>query len=260
MDQCIRLVALGDSIVNGYTVPGGAAWPALLQAALHEQWPAIDWLVVNRGVCGETVLQGLARLERDALRLRPAVLFVAFGLNDCYLARSATDIWREAEAFPELVYGPHGGSRLYRAARRHLWRESDPWEAPEDAALEPRVRPEVFRAALQRMVAQTQAAAVPLIYLLTMTPVIEEALTYWPAEVRARQAARYEECNEHIRQAAARLCVGLIDVQAGFAGSDLRRLLAGDGVHLNATGQQLLAATVFRALQRDNLPSLLRLS
>jgi lysophospholipase L1-like esterase len=258
MDSSVRLVALGDSIVNGYTVPARSAWPALLQAALREQWPATGWVVVNRGVCGETVLQGLARLERDALRLRPAALLVAFGLNDCYLARSPTDIWREAEAFPELVYGPHGGSRLFRAARRRLWGEAGPWEAPDDFSLEARVRPEIFQAALVRIVAEARGAGVPHIYLLTMTPVIEQALTYWPADVQARQAALYDECNDHIRQTATAQRVGLIDAQAGFAGADLRRLITSDGVHLNAAGQQVLAAAVFDQLQRDGLPAILR--
>jgi len=260
MEHSIRLIALGDSIVIGYTVPTGSAWPAILHAALSDRWPHIAWSVVNSGVCGETVLQGLDRLERDALRLRPAVLFIAFGLNDCYLARTPTDIWREAEAFPEVVYGPHGGSRLYRAARHRLVREADPWETSDDYTLEPRVTPEIFQAALQRMVTVARDAGVPHIYLLTMTPVIEQALSYWPADMQARQAALYAQCNDHIRQTASAEQVSLIDVEAGFAGADLRQLLTGDGVHLNAVGQQLLAEIVFGKLQRDDLPTLLRAS
>jgi len=258
MPSSVRLVALGDSIVNGYTVPASSAWPALLESALRQQWPESGWAVVNSGVCGETVLQGLERLERDALRFRPHALFIAFGLNDCYLSRTSTDVWREAQAFPKLVSGPHGGSRLYRAARRHLSGDADPWDMPNDSALGPRVRPEIYQAGLARIVDRARRAGVPHIYLLTMTPVIEQALTYWPADVQARQAALYNECNQCIRQIAADQQARLIDVLAGFAGADLRRLIASDGVHLNANGQKALAAIVFEQLRRDSLPALLR--
>lgn len=254
----IRFVALGDSIVHGHIVPVSAAWPARLEQRLRERHPDAPWTVIPSGICGETAVQGLARLERDALRYQPHALFIAFGLNDCYLARSAVDVWREAETFPELYWGPLGTSRLYRALRRRLLSAADPWDTHDDNALQPQVSREAFAAALQRMVRTARRSGVPRIYLLTMTPVGELAHSYWPPEVQMLQMATYHQYNKLIRETAAALGVGLIDVESGFAGSDLEGLLDDDGIHLTAAGQERLAAIVFAALEGDGTLASLR--
>ena len=257
VEQRLRLVALGDSIVNGHLVPEPRAWPARLEQRLRARHPDTDWTVVNSGICGETVLQGLARLQRDALRLQPQALFIAFGLNDCYLARSTTDVWREVETFPERTYGPLGGSRVYRAARRRILQEEPPWkQAVPD--WQPRVEPEAFVSALERMVRAAQGAGVQHTYLLTMTPVADGAHSYWPPEVQALQVATYHRFNDRVRESAAALGVGLIDAKAGFAGSDLAQMLDFDGIHLTAAGQQRLAEIVFSALDQDGTLATLR--
>jgi len=258
VEHDIRLVALGDSIVHGHTVLAAAAWPAGLEKHLRQQHPDLPWRVISSGICGETALQGLARLQRDALRYLPRVLFIAFGLNDCYLARSAVDVWQEAETFPTQHYGPLGHWRLYRALRRHLLGAEDPWDTHAGNTLQPQVRPEAFAAALERMVRTARRAGVPYIYLLTMTPVDEKAHAYWPPEVQALQMATYRQYNDLIRETAAALGVGLIDVEAGFAGNDLKVLLDDDGIHLTAAGQERLAAIVFAALERDGTLASLR--
>ncbi len=247
----IRLVALGDSIVHGHNVPTEAAWPTQLEARLRERYPDAPWKVINSGICGETAVQGLARLKRDALRFGPHVLFIAFGLNDCYLARSEFDAWRERETFPSQHFGPLGGSRLYRALRRELRGEEPPPSTQMNAALRPRVGPEAFSAALQRMIRAAQRAGVPHIYLVTMTPVDEGAHAYWPPELQAQQMAVYHQYNHHVRETAAALDVELIDAEAGFAGRGLAEMLAYDGIHLTAAGQEQLAGIIFTALEQD---------
>ncbi|MBC8450497.1 MAG: hypothetical protein H8D78_22415 [Chloroflexi bacterium] len=254
----IRLVALGDSIVHGHIVPAPAAWPAGLEKRLREQNPDVSWTVINSGICGETAVQGLARLQRDALRFRPHVLFVAFGLNDCYLSRSAVDVWREAETFPTQHYGPLGDSRLYRALRRRLLNAEDPWLTHADSTWQPQARPQAFAAALERLIHAARRAGVKHITLLTMTPVDEQAHAYWPPEVQALQMATYHHYNDLIREMAAALDAGLIDVEAGFADNDLEALLDYDGVHLTAAGQNRLAAIVFAALEGDGTLASLR--
>ena len=257
VEHRLRLVALGDSIVNGHLVPDPKAWPARLEQQLGAHHPGIEWTVVNSGICGETVLQGLARLQRDALRFQPHALFIAFGLNDCYLARSTTDVWREVETFPEQIYGPLARSRLYRTARRRILQEEPPWKqvVPE---WQPRVEPEVFVSALQRMVRAAQRAGVQHTYLLTMTPVDDGAHCYWPPEVQALQIATYHRYNDRIRETAAALGAGLVDAEAGFAGSDLAQMLDFDGIHLTAAGQERLSDIVYSVLDRDGTLEALR--
>jgi lysophospholipase L1-like esterase len=257
LEDHVRLVALGDSIVHGHMVPADGAWPAVLESHLRGNRSDTRWTVINSGICGETVLQGWARLQRDALRFRPHVLLVAFGLNDCYLARSTTDVWREAETFPEQTFGPLGKSRLYRSARRRLLSEPPPW-ADAELVWRPRVEPEPFVRALEQMVRAARSARVPHIVLLTMTPVADTAHSYWPSEVQDLQMVTYHQYNDLIRTAAASLQASLIDVQARFVGSDLTPLLDYDGIHLTAAGQAQLADIVYAALHQSGTLTALR--
>jgi len=70
---------LGDSLTSGWKLPESQAYPAHVQRALREKGRPIR--VVNAGVSGETVAQGLKRLPA-LLRRRPDVLVVALGIND----------------------------------------------------------------------------------------------------------------------------------------------------------------------------------
>jgi hypothetical protein len=70
--------------------------------------------------------------------------------------------------------------------------------------------------------------------------------------------ATYHQYNGHIRDAAAALDVGLIDVEEGFAGRDLADLLDYDGIHLTVAGQEQLAHIVCAALEKDGALALLR--
>lgn len=253
----LRLLALGDSIVHGNRVPVDRAWPALLQERLEVGSPDLPWLVVNSGICGETAVSGLARLDRDALSFNPHVLFLAFGLNDCFLSRTSVDVWREVQTFPQRTYGPLGGSRIYQAARQRLLRESPPWAGTEPS-WRPRVEPGAFVAALERMIRTAQGKRVGFIYLLTMNPVDGRAHSYWPPDLQALQMVTYHQFNDLIRDTAAARDVGLIDVEAGFTDCDLAALLDYDGVHLTSAGQVRLADIVFAALELDGTLAMLR--
>jgi acyl-CoA thioesterase-1 len=70
---------LGDSLTSGWRLREEEAYPALVARALAERGRPIR--VVNAGKSGDTVSQGLGRLP-SVLRLRPAVLVVALGIND----------------------------------------------------------------------------------------------------------------------------------------------------------------------------------
>src|SRR3989442_2720987 len=70
---------LGDSLTSGWKLPESQAYPAQLQRALRQQGRPIR--VINAGVSGDTVAQGLKRLPA-LLRRRPDVLVVALGIND----------------------------------------------------------------------------------------------------------------------------------------------------------------------------------
>jgi len=73
------ILDFGDSLTAGYGLPAGQAFPARLEAWLHQQ--GIEARVVNAGVSGDTTAGGLARLDW-ALADKPDLVILALGAND----------------------------------------------------------------------------------------------------------------------------------------------------------------------------------
>ncbi|MBV8790445.1 MAG: arylesterase [Pseudolabrys sp.] len=74
-----KLVAFGDSLTAGLGLPQAASFPAKLEAALLAKGHKVE--VVNAGVSGDTVADGLARLDWSIPRDADAVI-IELGAND----------------------------------------------------------------------------------------------------------------------------------------------------------------------------------
>jgi acyl-CoA thioesterase-1 len=75
----MRIVALGDSLTAGYGVAAADAFPNKLEAALAKRGHDVE--IVNAGVSGDTVADGLARLDW-ALSDGADGVIVELGAND----------------------------------------------------------------------------------------------------------------------------------------------------------------------------------
>lgn len=75
----LKILALGSSLTQGYGLPPGTEFPAVLQAALEKS--GIEARVINAGVSGDTSAGGLARLDWS-LADRPDAAIVELGSND----------------------------------------------------------------------------------------------------------------------------------------------------------------------------------
>jgi acyl-CoA thioesterase-1 len=75
----IHIVALGDSLVAGFGLAAGDAFPAQLERALRAKGYAVE--VANAGVSGDTTSGGLARLDWSVPDGTDAVI-VTLGAND----------------------------------------------------------------------------------------------------------------------------------------------------------------------------------
>lgn len=73
------ILDFGDSLTAGFGLPAAQAFPARLEAWLHER--GIAARVVNAGVSGDTTAGGLARLDW-ALADKPDLVILALGAND----------------------------------------------------------------------------------------------------------------------------------------------------------------------------------
>jgi acyl-CoA thioesterase-1 len=73
------IVAFGDSLTAGFGADTGDSYPDYLEKDLNTM--GYHYQVINQGISGNTTKDGVDRLQ-DALRLKPAVVIVAFGGND----------------------------------------------------------------------------------------------------------------------------------------------------------------------------------
>lgn len=75
----IRLLALGTSLTQGYNLPPGTEFTAVLEARLKKA--GFDVVVVNAGVSGDTSADGLARIDWALAEPYDGAI-VEFGSND----------------------------------------------------------------------------------------------------------------------------------------------------------------------------------
>jgi acyl-CoA thioesterase I len=79
----VTIVAFGDSITAGYCVRRG--FPSVWKELLEEKYPEAVVEMINSGTCGDTSMDGLARLDWAALSYEPDLITINFGINDCAL-------------------------------------------------------------------------------------------------------------------------------------------------------------------------------
>jgi acyl-CoA thioesterase-1 len=91
----VRILALGDSLTQGYGVRTGMEFPAQLERALKAQ--GLNVSVINAGVSGDTSAGGLARLDWS-LNDRPEAAIVEFGGNDALRGLSPAEMEKNLDA------------------------------------------------------------------------------------------------------------------------------------------------------------------
>jgi acyl-CoA thioesterase I len=77
--NALTIVALGDSLTEGYGVEESQAYPALLEARLQKK--GFSCTVINAGISGETSSGLLSRIDRVVL-LKPDIVILCTGAND----------------------------------------------------------------------------------------------------------------------------------------------------------------------------------
>lgn len=74
-----KILALGDSLTEGYGVDPKYSYPSLLEQKLQKN--GYDYKVINGGVAGSTTASGKSRLKWF-LKAKPSHLILALGAND----------------------------------------------------------------------------------------------------------------------------------------------------------------------------------
>jgi len=74
------VLVMGDSLSAAYGLAPSQGWVALIGARLARDKPG--WRLVNASISGETSAGGAARVVREVVLHRPAVVVIALGAND----------------------------------------------------------------------------------------------------------------------------------------------------------------------------------
>ncbi len=137
------IVCLGDSLTAGNTAAADQSYPAWLQRRLDGA--GYRYQVVNAGVSGDRVADGLARLRHDVLDLHPAIVIVDLGSNDPghtprdqWAAGLATIVQFIQRAHSRVILGgldEPGMAEVYRAISTRfrvplVWLTSGLWSRP----------------------------------------------------------------------------------------------------------------------------------
>jgi lysophospholipase L1-like esterase len=97
--KSVTVVHMGDSITFGQYLNPAHRWTALVEERLHALFgDEVEVRAFNRGISGETTRMGLERFPRDVQELRPDVMTLQFGLNDC-------NCWETDEGLPRVSEG-----------------------------------------------------------------------------------------------------------------------------------------------------------
>lgn len=89
----IKIVYFGDSITEGQYIHPPLRWTDLINQYLQSS--SIDFVSYNKGISGETSRQGLMRFATDVQDIKPDIMTLQFGLNDC-------NRWVSDKGFPRV--------------------------------------------------------------------------------------------------------------------------------------------------------------
>ncbi len=91
----VLVVALGSSSTEGWRATSPAnTYPARLQEDLSKAFPLGHLAVINRGIGGQDALEEVARLDSDAIALRPDLVIWQVGANGA-MANSDPNVFRK---------------------------------------------------------------------------------------------------------------------------------------------------------------------
>jgi len=256
----LRIATLGDSSTFGHSVPYASTYSAQLEGLLRER--GVDCEVIDAGVIGFTVRQGLERYRTFLRQYRPDIVIEAFGaVNDHHQAHMAvTDHQKIMADMQAAGFWSEIGLRLRNDLRTvHLVARWVDW-AQGVTADDRRQSFEVVR----RLEAQRSYMG-QVDWRGTRRVPLEDfdlAMTELATEVEADGAellmlsmprqSRVEEQNpvllhysEHVGALSRSLGVPLVDGRAVFNGLIARgtreNLLFADGYHPKHRGHRVLA-------------------
>jgi lysophospholipase L1-like esterase len=136
------IVALGSSSTEGVMASDSAhTYPAVVQAALNKALPEAHIAVLNRGIGGQDAPEELARLDADAIAVRPQLVIWQVGANgamrhanpDEFHKLVTAGVKRLRDAGIDVILMDNQRSPKVLAAMEHIVLENELREIAEEA-------------------------------------------------------------------------------------------------------------------------------
>ncbi len=206
-----RLVCLGDSVTFGWNIAYEKSFPYLLEKKLSEQYPGV--LVINSGTGGQTVVDGLDRLDSDVFYFSPQAVIINFGLNDAFII---TEEENNSESDEPLI------------------------DEYKDTDLKNNIDLDTFASTYRQLIEGVLEKGLEILIMGT-NPVMTE-LVWENKDIARKQEESYRLYNQAVRDIAEDHGLIFVDIREGFmAQGELDKLIQPDGVHPNETGLALIS-------------------
>jgi lysophospholipase L1-like esterase len=218
-----KIVCFGDSVTFGWNMKYEYSYPYLLEKLMIKNYPEIK--IINSGIGGNTILDGLNRLQRDALSYNPDFIIVNFGLNDGMLKEK----------------------KKYLNDTEQLFYKDNNWYYVT------RVNIDDFKYAYSKLINILKSKEIKIL-LLSINPTLDSFPLSEDNNFKKKQKEIYEVYNERIIQIAANSDVDYIDLWEVFVlNNELERHIQEDGIHPNEAGLELIAESVYSYFLDDKV-------
>jgi len=130
----VEFVFFGDSICFGQGISPHRTWTVRLSAFLSASFPNLPLTIANQSVNGNTTRLALERMGMDIQPIRPDIILIQFGMNDCNYWQSDNGLSRVslksfAANLEEIIDRARAsGAKRVLLNTNHLTQENGPLE------------------------------------------------------------------------------------------------------------------------------------
>lgn len=213
-----NLVCLGDSVTFGWNITYEKSFPYLLEKRLKLQYPEV--MVVNSGIGGQTIVDGLDRLDSDIFYFSPQVVIINFGLNDAFIIIEEEN---NSESDELLI------------------------DEDQDTDLKNNIDLDTFTGTYRQIIEGISEKGSEILIMSTNAVMTE--LLWENKDIASKQEENYRLYNQAAREIAEDYGLIFVDIWEGFiAQGELGTLIQSDGVHPSEAGLDLISEILSLAL------------
>ena len=225
------IVCLGDSNTFGWNYNYKISYPQILERKLEIFNKNIK--VINCGVGGDTIIDGINRLESDVLFFKPKVVIISFGFNDAMLLKVDKKCINDNKNKINKLYYKINKNFYYTRINNNDY--------------------EFYLNKLINIIKNNCIFDIILISLYKINKIKIKNLYLDNVNLVNFQNELYEKYNNIIEIVAKNNNVMFCNLWDKIQNNKIKNILQNDGFHLNNKGFELLADEIYKIIIKKNL-------